>query len=256
MQHTTIAVDVAKSVFQVAVSDRPGRVKAQHRVSRGRFVQFFVARPPATVLLEACGSACTLRPYASGVQAVSNPVPNSMQHHIQVGAGDPQDMTDVLSGELLDFPQDKRQRLPGRCGIKAGEDLGFDLLVMQGRVDRLRWRAPATAGVEPTLKGLVDFIHLPIALPRPARLGDLLVQDAEEPRPHTGPPLEAGRCLDKRRERGLRDVICLLGIEARTARRAEDLGEVGLDDGLDGGAIARPDLRREVGILRCRGRCI
>ncbi len=73
MQHTTIAVDIAKSVFQVAVSDRPGRVTAQHRVSRGRFVKFFVARPPATVLLEACGSACPLRPYASGVQAVSNP---------------------------------------------------------------------------------------------------------------------------------------------------------------------------------------
>ncbi len=56
-----------------------------------------------------------------------------------------------------------------------------------------------------------------------------------------------GRHLDNGRERGLRDVLCLLGIEARTARRAEDLGEVGLDDGLDDGAIARSDLRRRSG---------
>jgi len=57
MQHTTIAVDLAKSVFQVAVSTRPGRVDEEHRLSRRRFIGFFATRPPATVLLEACGSA-------------------------------------------------------------------------------------------------------------------------------------------------------------------------------------------------------
>ena len=179
-----------------------------------------------------------------------------MQHHPEVGAGNPQDIADVLGGELLDLRQDKRQRLPERCRIEAGEDLSFDLLMMQVRVDRLGWRAPVTAGVEPTLKGLVDLIHLPVPLARQARLGDLLVQDAEEPRPDTGPSLKMRCGLDEGRERGLRDVLCLLGIEARPARGAEDLDEVGLDDGLNGGAIASPDLRREVRILRCRGRCI
>ena len=57
MQHTTIAVDLAKSVFQVAISHRPGRVDEEHRLSRGRFLSFFADRPAATVLLEACGSA-------------------------------------------------------------------------------------------------------------------------------------------------------------------------------------------------------
>ena len=52
-------------------------------------------------------------------------------------------MTDVLGGELLDLPQDKRQRLPKRCRLKAGEDLSFDLLMMQVSVDRLGWRATA-----------------------------------------------------------------------------------------------------------------
>jgi transposase len=57
MEHTTIAVDVAKSVFQVAVSGRPGRVDDERRLSRSRFLAYFAQRPPATVLLEACGSA-------------------------------------------------------------------------------------------------------------------------------------------------------------------------------------------------------
>jgi transposase len=57
MEHTTIAVDLAKSVFQVAVSHRAGRVDAERRLSRDRFLAYFAQQPPATVLLEACGSS-------------------------------------------------------------------------------------------------------------------------------------------------------------------------------------------------------
>jgi transposase len=57
MNSTQIAVDLAKSVFQVSVSHAPGRVRAQHRLSRRRFRTFFLNHPPAHVLMEACGSA-------------------------------------------------------------------------------------------------------------------------------------------------------------------------------------------------------
>ena len=57
MEHTTIAVDLAKSVFQVAVSHTAGRVEEERRLSRDRFLTFFAQQPPATVLLEACGSS-------------------------------------------------------------------------------------------------------------------------------------------------------------------------------------------------------
>jgi transposase len=57
MEHTTIAVDLAKSVFQVAVSHRPGRVDDERRLTRERFLTFFAQQPPATVIFEACGSA-------------------------------------------------------------------------------------------------------------------------------------------------------------------------------------------------------
>lgn len=57
MEHTTIAVDLAKSVFQIAISRRPGHVDEEHRFSRERFLTFFAQQPPATIVLEACGSA-------------------------------------------------------------------------------------------------------------------------------------------------------------------------------------------------------
>src|SRR5687767_6634096 len=57
MDHTTIAVDIAKSVFEVAVSEHPGRVRERHRLSRVRFRQFLGEHLPATVVMEACSSA-------------------------------------------------------------------------------------------------------------------------------------------------------------------------------------------------------
>lgn len=57
MNSTQVAVDLAKSVFQVAVSTTPGRVDEEHRLSRARFQRFFVEREPVEVLMEACGTA-------------------------------------------------------------------------------------------------------------------------------------------------------------------------------------------------------
>jgi transposase len=54
---TRIAVDVAKAVFEVAVSDRPGRVVRRERLPRAQFLTFFANHPAATVVMEACGSA-------------------------------------------------------------------------------------------------------------------------------------------------------------------------------------------------------
>ena len=52
-----IAVDLAKNVFEIRVSDRPGHVEETYRLSPVKFLRFFVNREPATVVMEACGSA-------------------------------------------------------------------------------------------------------------------------------------------------------------------------------------------------------
>jgi transposase len=57
MNSTTIAIDVAKSVFEVAVSEQPGQVRERQRLSLEQFRRFLTERPAATILMEACGSA-------------------------------------------------------------------------------------------------------------------------------------------------------------------------------------------------------
>ena len=57
MQTTTIAVDVAKNVFEVAVSKRPGKVSSRHRLTRSQFARFLAQQPPSLVVMEACGTA-------------------------------------------------------------------------------------------------------------------------------------------------------------------------------------------------------
>ncbi len=57
MKSTTIAIDLAKNVFQVAISNKPGVIDSEHRLTRVKLLPFFAQQRPATVLLEACGSA-------------------------------------------------------------------------------------------------------------------------------------------------------------------------------------------------------
>jgi hypothetical protein len=49
MEHTTIAVDLAKSVFQVTVSHHAGHIDEERLLSRTRFLTYVAARPPATI---------------------------------------------------------------------------------------------------------------------------------------------------------------------------------------------------------------
>ena len=56
-KHSVVAVDIAKSIFDIAVSDEPGRVALRRRLSRSSFGTFFVQLPASTVVMEACGMA-------------------------------------------------------------------------------------------------------------------------------------------------------------------------------------------------------
>jgi len=52
-----VAVDLAKSVFQLAVADHAWRVVEQHRLTRSQFERWFLNRAVGLVIMEACGSA-------------------------------------------------------------------------------------------------------------------------------------------------------------------------------------------------------
>ena len=57
MHATTVGVDLAKNVFELAISEGPGRPLRRERLSRARFARFFANFPPSLIVMEACGSA-------------------------------------------------------------------------------------------------------------------------------------------------------------------------------------------------------
>lgn len=57
MNATTVAVDLAKSVFQLVVADEHWRIVETQRLTRSQFERWFVNRSVSLVIMEACGSA-------------------------------------------------------------------------------------------------------------------------------------------------------------------------------------------------------
>ena len=52
-----IGIDLAKSVFQLALADEHHRVVQSKRLSRSQFQRFLINHPPAHIIMETCGSA-------------------------------------------------------------------------------------------------------------------------------------------------------------------------------------------------------
>ena len=77
---TRIAVDVAKAVFEIAISERPGRVSRRERPKRHQFLPFLAQQPPATVVMEACGSA---HYWAREIQKLGHQVVLLPPHHVR-----------------------------------------------------------------------------------------------------------------------------------------------------------------------------
>ncbi len=58
MDATTVAVDLAKDVFEVATANRAGRIIERKRLTRRQFEAFVDGLPAGTeVVMEACGTA-------------------------------------------------------------------------------------------------------------------------------------------------------------------------------------------------------
>ena len=57
MNATTVAIDLAKDVFELAFADAKGRIVQRKRLRRARFLAEFQNRPQVTIIMEACGTA-------------------------------------------------------------------------------------------------------------------------------------------------------------------------------------------------------
>ena len=173
MKSTTIAVDLAKSVFEVAVSDRPGRVRERRRLSRGQFEAFLSEQAPAEVVMEACGMAhhWAREARARGHEAILLP-PTDVRRYVR---GNKTDRADAKA--LLEARRNEDVR---PVPVKS-----IDQHVLAS-LHRLRsaWMATRTARLN-LLRGLARElgVTIPVGASRVVPAVWALVADAESPIP-------------------------------------------------------------------------
>ena len=197
MKHTTIAVDLAKSVFEVAVSRHAGRVSERHRLSRAKFLEFFASHRPATVLMEACGSAhhWGRKIHGLGHRVVLLP-PHRTRPYV---TGNKTDRSDA-KGLLEAYRNDQIRAVP----VKSMDQQTVSAL------HRLRsaWLAARTARIN-TVRGLLREFGIAIALGSTKvvpRLQELL-EDAESGLPDAiRPSLDEARSEILELERRMRQI--------------------------------------------------
>ena len=57
MHPTTIAVDLAKSVFQLSIANQADRIIDRKRLTRSQFERFISQQEPTMIVMEACATA-------------------------------------------------------------------------------------------------------------------------------------------------------------------------------------------------------
>jgi transposase len=169
MERTTIAVDLAKSVFQVAVSKRPGKTAETHRLRRPQLSAFFAQRPSSTVVMEACGSAHHWgRMFAAmGHQVVLLP-PSQVHPYVRRNKTDSADAKALLEAVRNDIIRP--------VPIKTIEQ---QILAALHRV-RAGWLAERTARIN-TVRGVLRELGMviPVGAPRVVPAVASLVEDAD-----------------------------------------------------------------------------
>jgi transposase len=173
MNATTVAVDLAKSVFQLAVADADWRVIESHRLSRSQFERWFVNRNVSLVIMEACGSAHHWARWLLGLGIEVRLLPPSY-----VRAYVKRNKTDAADARAL--------LLAARCGdiapvqVKSIEQQALQAL----HRTRSLWMATRTSRIN-ALRGFCREFGL--AVPQGAGTGvpaiSRLVADADSPLP-------------------------------------------------------------------------
>lgn len=118
MNATTVAIDLAKDVFELAFADAGARILQRKRLSRARLAAEFQNRPPLTVVMEACSSS---HYWARRLAAMGHrPLLLPAQHAKPFVRGNKTDRSDV-AGLLTAFTVGDIRPVP----IKTAEQQGI-----------------------------------------------------------------------------------------------------------------------------------
>jgi transposase len=185
---TLVAVDVAKAVFEVAVSDRPGHVIRRERLTRVQFLPFFAQLPAATVVMEACGSA---HYWGRRLQELGHKVVLLPPHHVRPYVQrNKTDRTDT-KGILEAYRNEDIRPVP----VKSVSQQTLTSL------HRLRsgWMTERTARLN-ALRGLLRElgVFIPVGSRNVVPAVWALIEDADSDLPEALRPLFAEACLEIR----------------------------------------------------------
>jgi transposase len=100
MSTVTIAVDLAKNVFEIAVAGRAGTIQERKRLSRPQFEQFWGTRSPCRVVMEACSTShfCARYLIARGFDVILIP-PRYVKPYRRRGKTDRADCEAILEAD-------------------------------------------------------------------------------------------------------------------------------------------------------------
>src|SRR5512139_3362761 len=186
--HTLVAVDLAKAVFEVAVSHHPGQVARQMRYSREQFLRALAQLPQANVVMEACGSAhfWARRMLSLGHKPVLLP-PHAVRPYVRRNKTDRTD----TKGMLEAYRNNEIRPVP----VKS---VALQTLASLHRV-RSGWLAERTARIN-TLRGLLrEFgIVIPLGAHHAVPVAWAQIEDAESEIPDPLRPALAEICSEIR----------------------------------------------------------
>lgn len=156
MPITTVAIDLAKTVFELAATDETGKVVERRRLSRSQLENYFENRAGAHVVMEACGSAHHwARLFAGRGMRVSLLPPHYVRAYVRRNKTDSADATALLEAARA-------------SDIMPVQVKSLEQQALQG-MHRIRsaWKSTSTARVN-TLRGLCrEFgIAAPVGLER------------------------------------------------------------------------------------------
>lgn len=183
-KNNVVAVDIAKSVFDVAGSQEPGRVAFRRRLSRGAFGVFFAQLPASTIVMEACGSA---HAWARKLQQLGHTVvllpPHQVRPYVTRNKTDRTDAKGILEA----YRNADIRPVP----VKS---VAQQVLCSLHRF-RSGWIAARTAQVN-TLRGLLRELGLVIPLGREKVVPEVraMIEDADSGIPDALRPTLAAAC--------------------------------------------------------------
>ena len=183
---TRIGVDVAKAVFEVAISDRPGRVVRRKRLRREEFLAYVAQQPEATVVMEACGSA---HYWGRQIRALGHRVMLLPPHHVRPYVrGNKTDRTDA-KGILEASRNEGIQPVP----VKT---VSQQVLTSLHRL-RAGWMLERTARLN-ALRGLLRElgVFMPLGSRHVIPTVWALVEDADSALPEALRPIFAEACRE------------------------------------------------------------